>query len=211
MPAAVTAPRRMTVIRSAIATTSASLWLMKTIEWPPGRHRPQRPEELFHLLGRKDGGRLVHDQDPHAAVEHLQDLDALLLADRQLPDLGPRIDVQAERLAERRDLAIEAVEVQPEARPARPRRMFSVTVWEGTRVKCWCTIPRPAEIASRGEWKSTGDALDPDRSLVGPVEARQDVHERALAGAVLAEQGVDLAGPQVEVDPVVGERRPGTA
>jgi hypothetical protein len=32
------------------------------------------------------------------------------------------------------------------------------------------------------------------------VSAGNDPDERALAGAVLPEEGVDLAGPQVEVD-----------
>ena len=53
-----------------------------------GGHRPERPEQLVDLLRGEDGGRLVHDQDPGAAVEELEDLDPLLLADRQLPDLG---------------------------------------------------------------------------------------------------------------------------
>ncbi len=60
------------------------------------------------------------------------------------------------------------------------------------------------EVVARGV-EVDGRSLDPDRSLVGAVEARQTLHERALAGAVLAEQGVDLRQPQVEVDPVVGE------
>jgi hypothetical protein len=34
--------------------------------------------------------------------------------------------------------------------------MFSVTVWVGTRAKCWWTMPNPAAIASRGERNSTG-------------------------------------------------------
>jgi hypothetical protein len=33
----------------------------------------------------------------------------------------------------------------------------------------------------------------------GRVNPRQDMHEGALAGAVLAQQGVDLAGTDVEV------------
>ena len=37
-------------------------------------------------------------------------------------------------------------------------------------------------------------AVDQDLALVGLVEAVQDVHQRGLAGAVLAEQGEDLAG-----------------
>ena len=46
-----------------------------------------------------------------------------------------------------------------------------------------------------------GSAVDAHLSLVGPVEAEQDVHEGALAGAVLAEQCMDLSlfDPQVHV------------
>ena len=83
--------------------------------------------------------------------------------------------------------------------------MFSVTVCDGTSVKCWWTMPMPASIASRGDRNDDRPAVDADLALVRPVEAGEDVHERALAGAVLAEQRVDLARPQVEVDVVVGE------
>ena len=86
--------------------------------------------------------------------------------------------------------------------------MFSVTVSDGTSVKCWWTMPSPAAMASRGEPKRDRLAVEQDLAGVGPVQPGQDVHQRALAGAVLAEQGVDLAGAQVEVDVVVGERRP---
>jgi hypothetical protein len=48
-------------------------------------------------------------------------------------------------------------------------------------------------------------AVDPDLSLVGSVEPVKDPHQGALSGAVLAEQGVDLAGAHIEVDVVVGE------
>ena len=46
-------------------------------------------------------------------------------------------------------------------------------------------------------------AVDQDLALVGPVEAVEDVHQRRLAGAVLAQQRVHLALAQVEVDAVV--------
>ena len=47
--------------------------------------------------------------------------------------------------------------------------------------------------------------LEPDLALVGRVQPVEDVHQRRLAGAVLAEQGVNLAVPQIEIDVVVGE------
>ena len=40
------------------------------------------------------------------------------------------------------------------------------------------------------------------------VEAVEDVHERGLARAVLAQEGVDLAGLDGQVDVVVGHERP---
>ena len=48
-------------------------------------------------------------------------------------------------------------------------------------------------------------AVDEDLALVGPVEPAEDVHQRRLAGAVLAEQAEDFAGADGQVDRVVGD------
>jgi len=45
------------------------------------RHQPKRLEEVIRLLGRELRGRLVEDQDAGAAIQDLEDLDALLLTD----------------------------------------------------------------------------------------------------------------------------------
>ena len=45
-------------------------------------------------------------------------------------------------------------------------------------------------------------AVDADRPVVGRVDAGEHLHQRRLAGAVLADDRVDLAGAQVEVDAV---------
>ena len=52
-----------------------------------------------------------------------------------------------------------------------------------------------------------GDRLSVQQDLAGirAVEPVEDVHQRRLAGAVLAEQRVHLAAPDVEVDVVVGD------
>ena len=83
--------------------------------------------------------------------------------------------------------------------------MFSATVITGISMKCWCTIPTPASIAARGDPSCTARALDPDLALVGVVEPVEDVHQRRLAGAVLAEQRVHLALAEIEADVVVGD------
>ena len=43
--------------------------------------------------------------------------------------------------------------------------------------------------------------------LVGRVDALQDAHQRRLARAVAADDGVNRAGRDSEIDPVVGDDR----
>jgi hypothetical protein len=62
---------------------------------------------------------------------------------------------------------------------------------------------RADRVAGRAERDLS--TVDPDLALVGPVQAGGDVHQRALARAVLAEEGMHLADAQVEVDAVVGD------
>ena len=50
-------------------------------------------------------------------------------------------------------------------------------------------------------------ALDPDLAGIGTVDAEQDVHQRRLAGAVLAEQPQNLAMTYDEVDRPIGVHR----
>ena len=53
-------------------------------------------------------------------------------------------------------------------------------------------IPRARE--------ARGHAADLERSLIGLVDAREDLHERALAGTVLAADGVEFATANFERD-----------
>ncbi|GAB2925986.1 hypothetical protein GCM10027280_11590 [Micromonospora polyrhachis] len=52
----------------------------------------------------------------------------------------------------------------------------------------------------------SGLAVDQDLALVGLEQAVQDVHQRGLPRAVLAEQRVDLSGLHRQVDVVVGDQ-----
>src|SRR5262249_24586258 len=54
-----------------------------------------------------------------------------------------------------------------------------------------------------GRRERDGLPVEQDLALVWPVQAVEDVHQRRLAGAVLAQQGVHLAALQVEIDVVV--------
>ena len=200
-------PPRSTVTRSATAITSWSLCEMKMIVRPSAAIARSVAKSPSRLLRRQHRRRLVEDQDARVAVERLEDLHPLLLADRELPDPRARVD-RAGRSARRarRPRARSRRRSSRNERPASrwsPSTMFSATVNGSTSRKCWCTIPIPASSASRGEWQLDGPAVQLDLALVGPVEAGEDVRERRLAGAVLAEQRVHLAAADLEVDAVV--------
>ena len=167
------------------------------------RHRPQRPEQLLDLLGSEDRGRLVHDQDPGAAVEHLEDLDPLLLADAQLPDLRPRIDPQTKFRGKPGDLRLRPSRVEEEPRPIQAEQDVLGDGLRGDEREMLVDHPDAGGDGVPRREERDGLPVDPDLTLVRPVEPGEDVHQRALPGTVLAEQGVDLPGQQLEGDVVV--------
>ena len=71
----------------------------------------------------------------------------------------------------------------------------------------WNTGARPRRWASLGRRSVDRLAVDADRPGVGAQHAGEDLDERRLAGAVGAEQGVDLAGRDREVDGAQGDDR----
>ncbi len=72
-------------------------------------------------------------------------------------------------------------------------------------MKCWWTMLIPRSIASDGPAIVDRLAVEQDLPLVRARQTVEDVHEGRLAGAVLAQQGVDLAAAHVQVDVVVGD------
>ena len=195
-------------MRSATSRTSRSLWVMKTIEVPGRLELAHDRHELVGLLRGEHRGRLVEDEHLRVAGERLDDLDALLHADGQVLDERVGVDVEAEAVG---DLAHALARAASRSRtpPALvgswPSMTFSATVKTGMSMKCWCTMPMPARHRVAGAGEVLHDVVEQDLALVGLVEAVEHVHQRRLAGAVLAEEAVDLAGLDDEVDVVVGD------
>ena len=55
--------------------------------------------------------------------------------------------------------------------------------------------------------RGVGNAVELETACVRPHRPRQDAHQRALAGAVLADDRVDLAGASLERDAAQRDRR----
>ena len=66
-------------------------------------------------------------------------------------------------------------------------------------------MPMPSRRAKFGLGMRIGAPLPADLAGIGMQHAIDDLDQRALAGTVLAEQGMDLAGQDLEIDAVVGE------
>ena len=188
-------PRRRTVIRSAMSSTSFSLWVMKIDRLAARREAADHLEELLRLLRREHGRGLVEDEDVRLAIERLQDLDALLLAHSDV--LDPRGRVDGEPVAVRDLLHAPLGLVDVEHDPAAGRLLGEDDVLRDRHhrdeheVLVHHSHAGPDRRARRAE--PNGRPLDDDLALVGVVQAVEDVHQRRLAGAVLAEQRMHLA------------------
>ena len=193
-------PLRSTVIRSPTSSTSLSLWEMNTTVRPVATSVAHHAEQLARLGGGEHGGGLVEDQCSRPPSQHPQDLDPLLLADRELPDLRLRIDPQPELVHQavgaRHQLAA------GDARRGRVPSEVDVLRHGHRRDEPEVLVHHPDAGGDGlgGGVELVRRSVDLDVAGVGAVDAGEDVAQRRLAGAVLPEQRVDLAAAQLEVD-----------
>ena len=78
-------------------------------------------------------------------------------------------------------------------------KMFSRTESSGATYVSWKTVTMPARCAASGSGGAQRLALPAQVAGVGRQDAAEDLDQRALAGSVLAREGVDLAAAHGEV------------
>ena len=83
-------------------------------------------------------------------------------------------------------------------RTSRPRNMFSAIDRSGASMISWCTSTMPRRSASTGPFSSTGAPSSLIDAAARREMAAEDLHQRRLAGAVLADDRVDLAGADAD-------------
>ena len=87
--------------------------------------------------------------------------------------------------------------------PGRASAMFSATVSASNSEKCWKTMPIPSRRAAAGFGTVTRSPRHRSLPAGGLECAVDDLDERRLAGAVFAQQRVNLSGRQAQRHPVV--------
>ena len=167
-------------------------------------HHPDRAKECFGFLRGQHGGRFVEDEHSDAAVKQLEDLDPLLLANRQLPDPAIRLDLHPVAVAEFGYLRLNALGRQANLTSlATQGDVFGhrETVHQ-TKVLIHHPDAGLKSLMRRMEVDNL--PVDDDVPTIGTIEAGENRAESGLAGSILAEQGMNLTPLQIEIDAIVG-------
>ena len=166
-------------------------------------------EQVVGLGGGQHARGLVQDQDVGVAVERLQDLHPLLKPDRQILDHRVGVDVQ---LVFMRQLGQHAARLGQ--RGAQHRAFFRAQhdVFEdGERLHQHEVLVHHADPGGDGVVGAADIAhlaIDADLAAIGLIEPVEDRHQRGLARAVLADDAVDRARPDLQRNVLVGLDRP---
>ena len=162
-------------------------------------------EQDFDFLSGDRGGRLVHDDHAGLERERLGDFDDLLCADAQPSDGCTRVDVELQVVA----AAIAASRLHPSIVDEAERRDGLAAQKDvlghaevRDQVQFLMDDGDPGVLASRGLSKRTRRPSSRISPGVGRKHAGEDVHQRRLAGAVLAEQRIEPAAAHRDVDAV---------
>ena len=169
---------------------------------------PQHLEQLVGLGRRQHRGRLVEHQDFRAAHQRLQDLDPLLQADRQFADDRVGIDLEAVFPPELGEPLADRARALGEQRAALGAE-HDVLEHAERRHQHEMLMHHADAVADRLARGADPDrlAVDADFAGVGFVEAVENRHQRRFAGAVLADDAVDDAALDDEIDVIVGVNR----
>ncbi len=165
----------------------------------------QDREQPVALLGGQNGRGLVEDEDAGLPVQCLEDLDPLQLTHRELLDRRSGMDRQTIGVGQLGDRLSGGGAIE-ETVPGRLGPEDDV-LGHGQRGEKLERLVDHAETGMDGiEWGAESDLLapDPDGPVIGSEEPVEDRHERALPGAVLADDGMDDARLDGQIDPVVG-------
>ena len=168
-----------------------------------GLHVADDAEQLLGLLRGQNCRRLVEDQDVRAAVQHLDDLQRLLLADAHLVDLLVEVKGELVLFADGAGLVVDLFQVELLAAAHRQGDILR----RGEHVHELEVLVDHADAqVQRVAGGADGRRLvaDIDLALVGEVDTGDHVHQGRLAAAIFAQQGQNLAAAHAQGNILVG-------
>ncbi|MGC0386981.1 hypothetical protein RKD33_007198 [Streptomyces sp. SAI-129] len=159
-------------------------------------------EEAGHLAAGEGGGRLVHDQDPGVEGERLGDLDDLLVRDGQAAGGPVGVEFDAEAQHQCGGGGVGGLVVDAAEGAARLAAHEDVLGDRQVGEEGGLLVDHgDAGVAGvAGAVEDDRCAVEQHLAGVRPVHSGQRLDEGRLSGAVLAGEGVHLAGEQLQGD-----------
>ncbi len=150
-----TLPSRITVMRSATSRTSRSLWVMKTMPVPASRSC-----FMMTMSSSVSCGVSTAVGSSNTSTSASRDR-ALMISTRCWTPTGRSATSASGSTSKPKRAEISRTFARAPARSSRPPSFvsscpsmtFSATVKTGMSMKCWCTMPMPAAMASPGPAK----------------------------------------------------------
>ena len=171
--------------------------------------RFQDAKEMIGLGRGENAGGLIENEDFGAAIQRLEDFDALLLADREILDDGIGIDLEAVIGGEALQLGAglgEGAAKQHAVLGAEHDVFEHGEIVDQHEMLVHHADAEGERMAAVGD--GVGGAVDADLARIGVVEAVEDRHQGRFAGAVFADDAMHRAGPDDQMDVTVGVHRP---
>ncbi len=164
---------------------------------------PHHLEEHGHLSGRQGRSGLVHQEHARVVHQRPRDLDDLLMAQRERAEMGAGRDrlVADERQRPARGALLRG---PVDGAPTRPSFATDEQVLRygelGKELQLLVNHPHAQAGCVTRRREHDVAPIDAQATGRGPLDAREDLQERRLSGAVLADQCVNPAGLEAEVD-----------
>ena len=159
-------------------------------------------EEIADLARRQRGGRLVHDDDVRVMRKRAGDFDQMLLRHAEILEQGAGVEVGVQAL---QHMARAGPHLEPVDAPAKRQRHVAHedVLGDAELVEHHGFLVDRRYAGGPGVARSVaGERLAGDENLafVRLVDAGEDLDQRRLARAVLADQRRHFARPQCETD-----------
>ena len=164
--------------------------------------------QLFDFLRREHSGRLVEDEHLVIAVEHLENLGALLHADGDILHHRIGIDLQPIALAQLHHLFARLRLLQEAERRDRRFHAEDDVIQHGKHIHEFEVLVHHADAQRVGVVRVFDMDYLPvfaDFALFRLIHAKEHAHQGGFARAVFAQQRVNLAFFELKGDIVVGD------
>ena len=167
-------------------------------------HIAQDAEQLFRLLGGKDGGRLVQNQNFSPTVQHLHNFHRLLLGHGHIVNLLVGVYIKAIGVADFLNLLPGFLQIQPSGQTQHN------VLGGGQHIHQLEMLVNHANAMGKGIL-GRGDnhlfVIDENIAGIREIDAGEHIHQGGLAASVFTQQCQNFSPVNIQPDPVIGKHR----